>query len=122
MPVRTERVDSVGSDGEYDGMQKMTIIESSIKYVDVISNSISDDMPDDIWKLHYISNEGFRRKEIHFVIESEIKIHIMKMNQIKDDQGKIKFEVSESFAFEKQFIEIRMKDKINSITLQNYAD
>lgn len=63
-------------------------------------------------RVHYVSSEGYMRKEIHLVIEEELTIRIISVNP---NRGM--FEVIEVFSFEKSFIEIGAFDKISSISL-----
>jgi hypothetical protein len=88
-PIKVQMMESPTLGGEnidYDGM-KDSKIESKAKFIDVMSNCVPSLLPEDIWAIHDISNEGYRRKETHIVVESETKIHVYKFQQFKNEEG-----------------------------------
>lgn len=52
-----------------------------MEFIDVLANSTCEieDLMSDIKAVHCVSNEGYLKKEIHFVIESTMKIIVFNM-------------------------------------------
>lgn len=87
-----------------------------------MENCSYDDNIEDICKVYYVSNEGFLRKEIHIVVETELKIRILSLDPVKSGNSAETFDLKEVLEFEKKFAEIGINDMIKSISLENYAD
>jgi hypothetical protein len=56
---------------------KLTSIYTETSYVNILDNCSSDDKPEDIWKVHDINNEGFARKAVRIIVETEIKLVVL---------------------------------------------
>jgi hypothetical protein len=107
---------------EYEPVDGQTcIVEQKVDYINVLDKCTSEEKPHDIQKVHCVSNEGFLRKDIHFVVETELKIHVLSLILAKSGFQQ-SFEVEVHFEFDKSFAEIAVNEKIKSISLQNYAD
>lgn len=61
------------------------------------------------------------RKEIHFVLETELKIHVYSLTPTKSGLEQT-FDIEIIFEFEKSFVEIGVTEKIKSINIEGYAD
>ena len=86
----TEHLD----DKQFDS-KEVFVYESPSDYKDVIANATanSDDVPTNYMKIHDVSNEGYRRREVHFVIETHTHIMTFSLEPKKTQQGR-KFELS----------------------------
>ncbi len=61
------------------------------------------------------------RKEVHIVVETEIKIMILTLNPVK--KGYLQsFNMESYFEFEKQFADIALSEALHSISLLPFSD
>jgi hypothetical protein len=62
---RVQRIQSTTSDGgniDYGSLKESKIIESQAKFIDFMPNCETANLTEDIWAIHTINNEGYRRK------------------------------------------------------------
>lgn len=59
------------------------MIEQKVEFFDCIANCDDEDMPTDFIKIHCVDNEGYLRKDIHFVVETELKVHVLNLLPIR---------------------------------------
>lgn len=86
--------------------QSLNTIETEAQFFDVLETYDSDEIKaEDIIRVYDVQNEGFSRKEVHMVVEMEVKIQVLQLTQLKNGSS-ISFSIEKIFAFEKQRIEL----------------
>lgn len=86
--------------------QSLNTIETEAQFFDVFETYDSDEInPDDIIRVYDIQSEGFSRKEVHMVVEMEVKIQVLQLTQLKNGSS-VSFSIEKIFAFEKQRIDL----------------
>ena len=74
---------SENNDGTTEPEAGTHTVETNPEYKNVLQQSVSDDKPDNIIRVHCVCSEGFMRKEVHFVVETEEKIYILSVDAQK---------------------------------------
>ena len=106
---------------EEEDDNQITVLEQRIDFVNALDGITDPDLPSDIVKIHCVGNEGYLRKDVHVVVESQQAIHVLCLLPVKQGQQQT-FEVEKVFAFTKEFAKIGELEPIRSVSLESYAD
>lgn len=99
----------------------MLCLETNANFRNVFEQCFQDDKPEDVIKVHSVGSEGYCRKELHFLFETETALNIMKLE--KSTQSDVKgFLMMPIFVFEKEKVDIKFGEQIWKCSLVNIAD